>query len=293
LGQGGFSVFKRYLFRRVAILGTGLLGGSVALALKEKGLVEHIVGTSRHEASLKAALEKKVIDEAMTDINKAIQGADLVILASPVKVILEHIKDISKHLRRGCLVTDVGSVKGMIVETAEKHFPPHVLFVGSHPMAGSEKSGVAFASADLFKGATCLMTPTDKTNKVARDKVKHLWTTLGADVRFMDPVKHDEALAFTSHLPHMVAFGLMRSIPDDFLQYGATGLNDATRLAGSSPKMWSDICFSNYRNVLKAMDESVKALSDIRKMIVDHDEQALVNYLSQAKAKRETLEKKA
>ena len=286
-------MFRRHLFRRVAILGTGLLGGSMALALKEKGLAERVVGTSGHETSLKTALDRKVIDEAFTDVGKAIQNADFVVLASPVKVILEQIKDISKHLRRGCLVTDVGSTKAGIVEMAEKHFPPHVLFVGSHPLAGSEKSGVAHASADLFKGAACIMTPTDRTNKTARDKVKHLWTTLGAEVRFMDPVKHDEALSFVSHLPHMVAFGLIRAVPDEFLQYASTGLRDTTRIASSSPKMWSDICFSNYRNVLKAIDESVKSLSEIRKAVVDRDEQALLTCLNQAKAKREALERRS
>ncbi len=275
------------------MLGTGLLGGSVALALKEKGLAERVVGTSRHESSLKLALERHVIDEACTDVNKAIQGADFVVLASPVQVIIEHIKDISKHLRRGCLVTDVGSTKAAVVEAAEKFFPPHVLFVGSHPMAGSDKSGVGQSSAGLFQGAMCLMTPTDKTNKVARDKVKHLWTTLGAEVKYIDPLKHDEALAYVSHLPHIVAFGLMRAVPEEFLPYGANGLRDTTRVAGSSPKMWSDICLSNYRHVLKAIDESVKSLSEIRKAVVEHDEAALINCLAQAKVKREALEKKA
>jgi prephenate dehydrogenase len=281
------------MFRRAAILGTGLLGGSVALALKEKGLVEKIVGTSRQEASLKTALDRGVIDEACgSDVNRAIQGADLVILASPVKIILENIYDISKHLRRGCIVTDVGSTKAAIVDAAEKHFPPHVLFVGSHPMAGSEKSGIGHASADLFRNTACIMTPTDKTNKVARDKIKQLWTLIGSEVRFMDPAKHDEALAYVSHLPHMVAFSLIKAIPDELLQYGSSGLRDTTRIASSSPKMWTDICLSNYRNVLKAIDESVKSLSEARKAVVARDEQALIQYFTQAKAKRETLEKK-
>ncbi|MBF0486332.1 MAG: prephenate dehydrogenase/arogenate dehydrogenase family protein [Candidatus Omnitrophica bacterium] len=285
-------MFKRHLFRRAAILGTGLIGGSVALALKSRGLVERIVGTSRQESSLKAAMDRKVIDEAYTDVNRAIQGADLVILASPVKVIVENIKDISKHLRRGCIVTDVGSTKASIVDAAQKHFPPHVLFVGSHPLAGSEKSGVLFANADLFKGTTCIMTPTEKTNKLAKEKVKHLWTCMGADVKFMPPVEHDEVLAYVSHLPHLVAYSLMHAIPDNFLVHASTGLKDTTRIAGSSAKMWGDISLANYRNVLKAIDDNVKALSEIRKAIVDRDEEALAKFLNQARAKRESLEKK-
>jgi prephenate dehydrogenase len=280
------------MFRKAVILGTGMIGGSIALALKKNGLAGQVVGVSRQESSLKTARQMGVIDEGMTDVNKAIQGADLVILAAPVKVILDNIQDISKHLRRGCIVTDAGSTKTAIVEAAEKHFPPHVLFVGSHPMAGSEKSGVVHANAELFKGAVCIMTPTAKTNRAARDKVKHLWTLFGAQVKTMEPAAHDEAMAYASHLPHMMAFALARSIPEDFIQHGAAGLRDTTRIAGSSPQMWADICSSNYRNVIKAMDEAVKSISEIRKAVVARDEAALVQFFSQAKVKRETLEKK-
>lgn len=286
-------MFNRQMFRKAVILGTGMLGGSVALALKKHGLATLVVGTSRQEASLKIAKDMKAIDEGTMDVRKAIQGADLVILAAPVKVILAHIEDISKHLRRGCVVTDVGSSKAAIVDAAQKHFPPHVLFVGSHPMAGSEKSGVAHANADLFKGAVCIMTPTDKTSRAARDKVKQLWTLFGAHVKTMEPLQHDEALAYVSHLPHMMAFALVRAIPEDFLVYGAAGLMDTTRVAGSSSQMWADICASNYRHVAKAIDEAVKSLAEIRKAVVDRDEAALVQLFNQAKAKRELLEKKS
>ncbi|MBF0331961.1 MAG: prephenate dehydrogenase/arogenate dehydrogenase family protein [Candidatus Omnitrophica bacterium] len=285
-------IFNRHMFRRAAIIGTGMIGGSLALALKKHGLVGSIIGVSRQEASLKTAVEMKAIDESTMDIHKAIQGADLVILAAPVKVILDNIEDISKHLRRGCIVTDVGSTKLSIVDLAEKHFPPHVMFVGSHPMAGSEKSGISHANADLFKGAACIMTPTAKTNRMARDKVKQLWTIVGAQVKLMEPAAHDEALAYVSHLPHMLAFSLARAIPEAFLEHGAIGLKDTTRLAGSSSKMWSDICISNYRQVIKAIDESVKSLADIRKAVVAKDEQELVQIFNQAKTKREILEKK-
>ena len=285
-------VFRRHMFRKAVILGTGLIGGSIGLALKKEGLAETVVGMSRHEASLRTALSMKAIDIAETDLQKAIAGADLVILAAPVKVILENIAEIARHLRRDCIVTDVGSTKGVVVDEAEKHFPAHVLFVGSHPMAGSEKSGVANASADLFKGASVIMTPTAKTSKVAKDKVKLLWTKLGGDVRTMDPQKHDEVMAYVSHLPHLAAFAMMRAIPDEFLMYGSTGLKDTTRIAASSSKMWGDICLSNYRNVLKSIDEMAKSLADLRKAILEHDEESLAEYLNQAKGRRESLDKK-
>jgi prephenate dehydrogenase len=286
-------VFNRTLFRRVVIIGTGLIGGSIGLAIKKQKLAGRVVGVSRQEASIKTAIAMGAIDEGSTDIRKVIGGADLVILATPVKVIIENIMDISKNLRRGCIVTDVGSVKSAIVETAQKYFPQHVLFVGSHPMAGIEKSGVINAREDLLKGAACIMTPTDKTNRLARDKVKQFWTCLGMQVRTMDPDQHDEILAYISHLPHLVAFGLMRVIPDDFLPHASTGLKDTTRIAASSSKLWGDICFANYRNILKALDEEVKSLSEIRKAIVDKDESALFVCFNQARTKREELEKKS
>jgi len=127
---------------------------------------------------------------------------------------------------------------------------------------------------------------------LAKDKVKHLWVKFGADVRVMEPAKHDEVLAFVSHLPHLAAFAMMRAVPEEFLMHGSTGLKDTTRVAASSSKMWGDICFSNYRNVLKAVDEMAKALAELRKAIVDKDEPALTQYFNQAKVKRESLEKK-
>ena len=286
-------VFRRTLFRRVAILGTGLIGGSIGLAMRKEKLADQVFGLSQKDESIKTAIQMGAIEDGATDMKKVVYGADLVILAGPVKVIAEQLKEVGGYLRRGTIVTDVGSTKVGIVETAQKFLPAHVLFVGSHPMAGSEKSGVANAQADLFKGAACIMTPNEKTNRLAKDKVKHLWETLGMTVRMMDPLQHDEILAYVSHLPHITAFSLIRSVPDDFLQHASTGLRDTTRLAGSSSKMWSDIATSNSRNLLKGIDEMVGQLSELRKAIIDKDEAALATYFNQAKAKREMLDGKA
>lgn len=284
-------VFQRTLFGKVAILGTGLIGGSVALAMKKKKLANQIVGFSQQESSLKTAMSMGAIDHKTRDVIKAIQGADLIILAAPVHVILEHIEVIAKHLKRGAIVTDVGSSKVAIVDAVEKFFPQHALFVGSHPIAGSEKSGIKYADANLFQGATCLMTPVEKTNPLARDKVKHLWEQLGMNVRLMGALEHDEVMAFVSHLPHIVAFSLMSSIPADFFCFAAAGLKDTVRIAGSSPKVWADISLSNYRNVIKAIDEMVKNLAEVRKAIVEKDDLVLTQVLQQAKTKHEGLEK--
>lgn len=285
-------MFSRHLYRKAVILGTGLVGGSVGLALKKNELAGRVIGVSRLESSLKTAIAMGAIDEGEQDLQRAIQGADLIILAAPVKIIIENIRDIARHVRRDCIVTDVGSTKAAIVEAAEKYFPPHVLFAGSHPMAGSEKSGVSHASADLFRGANCIMTPTAKTNRAARDKVKQLWVKLGAEVKIMEPEKHDEVLAYVSHLPHLTAFALMRAIPDEFIPHGGAGLRDTTRIAASSPKVWNDICSSNYRNVLKSIDDMARSLAELRKAVVEKNEKDLGACIEQARVKRELLDKK-
>src|SRR3989338_7448360 len=143
---------------------------------------------------------------------------------------------IGGSLKRGCIVTDVGSTKEAIVEAAQKNLPSHVFFVGSHPLAGSEKKGALFGSAELFHSSLCIMTPTDKTNKAAVEKIKNLWTKLGATVKFLPPNEHDKILAYISHVPHLLAYALMGAIPSEYLEYATQGLKDTTRIAASDPE---------------------------------------------------------
>ena len=282
-------ILRRQLFRKVTIVGVGLIGGSIGMAIKKNSVAHRVVGISAHQASLDCALKNEAIDEATMDVKKAVRDADMVILCTPVNTILKMIDEINGAVRRGCIVTDVGSTKLAIVERAQKIFPPHILFVGSHPLAGSEKKGPAYASAQLFENTTCVMTPTDKTNRLAKEKIKHFWTQLGAEVRMTPPDQHDRILSYVSHLPHLLAYGLMKSIPDEFLPYAAQGLRDTTRVAGSHPPMWSDICLSNSDNVLKSLDEAVKIFGQFRRAIVDGDDRVLTEIFQQAKEKRDRL----
>jgi len=247
--------------------------------------------------AISGQIKEELIHEGFeySDLGQAVDGSDLIILCTPIFRIIEFIREFGTNaqwLKPGCIISDVGSTKSVIVEAAEKYFPPHVLYVGSHPMAGSEKSGIVNASADLFKGASCILTPTGKTNKLARDKVKHLWTKMGAEVKVMTPEHHDEVMAYVSHLPHFVAFALMRAIPDAFVTEGAAGLRDTTRIAASSPKMWKDICTSNYRNILKSIDDMAGSLADIRRAVVEKNDKVLAECIEQACVKRELLNKK-
>lgn len=277
------------LFRKVAIIGVGLIGGSLGKAMKKKRLAKEIYGVSRRKEALEEAVKSASVDYGTHDIKKAVVNADLVVLAAPVNTVSAMFELIAPHLRRGCIVTDVGSVKMSIVAAAQAALPNPMFFVGSHPIAGSEKKGVEHASAELFEGSTCIMTPVDETHRAAVDRVRKLWLAVGADVKLMSPSDHDKALAYVSHLPHMLAYTLMSSIPENYLMFGAQGLKDMTRIASSSPEMWNDICLANSKNIVKVIDEFTANLSVLRRAVMECDEKVLVSEFKKANMKRGKL----
>jgi len=277
------------MFRKIAIIGVGMIGGSVAKAIKKQRLAREVTGYSQKQTSLDWALKNGVIDSGSQDIKKVVQDADLVVLATPVSIIHSTLLMLGPYLRRGAIVTDVGSTKASIVNTAREHLPPSVFFVGSHPLAGSEKTGVENAVENLFPNTTCIMTPTEQTHKMAIDRVKKLWNKLGANVKIMPPEEHDRALTYVSHLPHVLAYALIQSIPPQYLEYGAQGLKDSTRIANSSAQMWSDICMANAQNIVNAIDETVRNLAQLRKAITSGEAKGLLNQFKEAQAKRESL----
>lgn len=277
------------IFRKVTIIGVGLMGGSLGLALKKNNLAKEVTGLSHRQASLDTALANKAIDIGMTDVKKAVQSADLIVLATPVDDIIKLLKTIQPHMRRNTIITDVGSTKLEIVEAAEEILPFPGNFVGSHPLVGSEKKGVDHAKDNLFEGALCIMTPTKKTSQVTREKVKQLWARVGAEVKILNPAGHDDSLAYISHLPHIMAFGLMELIPNEYLELATQGLKDTTRIAASSPKMWNDICISNVKNVVKSLDELIACLSQLRLAMINRDEKELVKHFTIAKEKRDSI----
>jgi len=277
------------MFRKVTIVGVGLMGGSIGLAIKKYGLAKEVVGLSHRQSSLMQAIKMKAIDSGLVDVPKAIRNADFVILAAPVESIIQLFATINPYLKRGCIVTDVGSSKGEIVDAAEKILTVPNFFVGSHPLIGSEKKGVNHSNAELFEKSQCLMTPTDKTNTVAKEKVKQFWTKIGAQVGFIPAEEHDQILASVSHLPHLIAYGLIETIPQEYLKYAPQSLIETTRIASSSPQLWNDICLSNSKNVVKSLDDLVKGLAQLRKAIVSQDQKKLMEYFSSAKGKRDSL----
>lgn len=277
------------LFRKVTIVGVGLIGGSLGLAIKKHKLAREVVGLSQRHSSIMAALKIQAVDHAYHDLKKAVTNSDLVILAAPVSVILGMLSTIGACLRRGSIIIDVGSTKSSIVRAAEQHLPNYVSFVGCHPLAGSEKSGVENSFAELFEQSSCIMTPTEKTNRSAVEKIRRFWRKIGVETKIMTPEEHDRILAYISHLPHMLAFALMQSVPEGFLPYATPSLKEMTRIAASSPQMWNDIALSNVRNLSEGMDELAKNLATLRKALGIGDHKVLLDYFKNAKDKRDKM----
>ncbi len=271
----------------VTIVGVGLLGGSAGLALKAHDPGIRIAGVGRRQASLDAALATGAIDTAHLDAAEAVGRTDLVILATPVGAFESQMRALADALPAEAIVTDVGSTKAAVVRSAGRRLG-HARFVGSHPMAGSEQKGVAYARADLFAGATCILTPTSKTPDAVTERVERLWKRMGMRVLRMTPGRHDRAVARVSHLPHALA-SLLMSLPGRReLDVSATGFRDATRLAGGDPEMWRDIFLTNRKQVLAALDDFDEALMALRDLVELADADGIERFLARAKRRRDT-----
>lgn len=273
------------LFNKVAIIGTGLIGGSIALEIKSKQLAKQVIGISRHKKNILLAKKRGLIDNGSLQLD-IIKGADLVIFATPVRTIINLAPKISKFLSKNCIVTDVGSTKTEIVSGLTKIFPN---FIGSHPLAGSEKRSVFNAQLNMFKGTQCILTPTRKTNTKALNKIKTLWHKLGARVIMLSPQTHDKILSFTSHLPHAAAFSLMGVVPKEYIKFASSGLADTTRIASSEPELWVDIFLTNAKNTIRNIGLMQDKLSAIKSAIKNNNKQLLNKILKEAKEKRDRL----
>ena len=282
-----------FLIDRLVVCGVGLIGGSFAQALREAGAVREIVGVGRSWENLSAALGTYVIDAAETDIAVALKGADLVLLAVPVGQMAQLMQQIAPHLEAHTVVTDAGSTKQDVVALARQHLAQHLpRFVPGHPIAGAERSGVKAAQADLFRERNVLLTPLPETDPAAKELVSKLWQACGAKVAEMTPQSHDQIFAAVSHLPHLLAFALVDYIADQpdaaqLFGFAAGGFRDFTRIAGSSPEMWRDVCLSNRDALLKEMDGYQQQLTRLRELIANHDGAALENLFAHARQARQ------
>ena len=279
-------------FNKAAILGVGLLGASFGLALKKHGICRHVTGYGRSISNLERAAARGIIDSFAADPASACSGADIILLAAPVGSFVDLARRASSSLKKGAVVTDVGSVKGRMVRALEDIMPEGVHFVGAHPIAGSDRSGIDFADPALFKDAFCIVTPTDRTEPSALGLVTGLWERLGSKVTSMDPELHDRVYAAVSHLPHIIAYAMMNTVSDidsSYLSFCGQGFRDMTRIAASSPEIWTDISLLNKENLREMIAIFRENLDRIDTSLKDSAADALKSHFSRARTLRDRI----
>jgi prephenate dehydrogenase len=281
------------LFQRVAVVGVGLIGGSFALALKEAKACGHVVGVGRSPANLKLALSRGVIDSISTDPALAAEGADLVLVASPVGQFEKIFRAVAASLKPDAVLTDAGSTKRDVVAAARKALKKKIgQFVPAHPIAGAEKSGAGAANAELFRGRRVVITPLKENAPAAVERVNRAWSTCGARTSQMTPEQHDAVFAAVSHLPHLLAYALVHEVKGrknaaELFSFAAGGFRDFTRIASSHPEMWRDICVANADKLGAELASYSKKLAAVKKLLSRADGKALEKLFSEARDARD------
>ena len=281
------------LFKRIALIGFGLIGGSIARGARAQGLVGEIVATARSEKTRARVVELGLAGRVVETNAEAVKDADLVILGIPVGACGAVAREIAAHLAPGAIVSDVGSVKGAIVKEMAPHLPPHVHFVPAHPVAGTEHSGPDSGFAELFINRWCILTPPEGTDAGAVEKLRAFWAGLGARVETMTPDHHDLVLAITSHLPHLIAYTIVGTADElaqvtssEVIKFSAGGFRDFTRIAASDPTMWRDVFLSNKEAVLEMLGTFNEDLSKLTRAIRRGDGEALFEHFTRTRAIR-------
>ncbi len=277
-------------YKRITIIGMGLIGGSIGKALLEKDLAEEVIGVCRRQSSLDRAIKERSLTKGyVNNYEEAIAGAEIIVIATPIHTEDEVLEGLASAIKDpATIVTDAGSTKKVIVDNAAA-FSDKFSFVGGHPLAGSEKAGVEYSDPCLFQGSLCILTKGSSTVENDISIVKDLWEALGADVDVTTPEKHDEILSFTSHLPHVVAYALSGVQKKEYFKYMATGFKDTTRIAASDPRLWKDIFLSNRDNVLSSVASFRELLSEIEKNLRNNKEEDLEEILKRCKKVRDEV----
>lgn len=282
-------------FHKVTIIGVGLIGGSLARVMKAQKLAGEIHGAGRSRETLERAIKLGVIDHMGQSSSHAVEHADLVVLATPVGTFDPIVREIAPHMKKGAILTDVGSVKGALVRTIERLLSDGIHYVPGHPIAGREKHGVDAAIETLFQGAKCIITPTERTEAGPLDAVRALWTAAGMNVMTMDPEQHDHIFAAVSHLPHAAAYAMVNTVAEfsagaeNYITFSGAGFRDFTRIAASSPEMWRDICLLNGRNIVDMIEQYQFALNKIKTAIKHNDPARLERIFREASDLRKGL----
>ncbi len=274
----------------IAIIGVGLLGGSIAAAVRTRHLVNRVIGVGRSLARLEIAESAGLIDSCTTDVTRAAQDAEMLVFCTPVDQIVRGVRTAVANGRPGTLITDVGSIKGSICRGVSDGLTAGATFIGSHPLAGSEKQGFKNSDADLFDGCVCVVTPDNQTPLDQLARLTRFWRALGAVVIEMSPEDHDHTLAKTSHLPHVVAATLASMLTETERDFAASGFRDTTRIGAADPELWIGILRNNVEAVIESLDSYSDRLGEFRAALANHDANALKSLLQLAKTNRDALD---
>jgi len=282
------------MFKKVCIIGCGLIGSSIARAIKKNKLAGKVVSSNRSNSTNKKIIKLNIVDEASSDTRKIVKGSDLIIIASPLSSYKNVVLKIKSSLKNGAILTDVGSVKKKVIHLIEKNIPNNVSWISSHPIAGTEESGPESGFSELFKNRWCILTPSKKSKNKDVKLLKNFWKKLGSVVDVMDANKHDYILAITSHMPHLIAYNIVNTtlkIKKDrnIVKYSAGGLRDFTRIAASNPIMWRDIFIQNRENTSKMIDKFITNLKDLKKAIKSKNEKKLEKIFKETKKIRKKI----
>jgi prephenate dehydrogenase len=278
------------VFDTVAIVGPGLIGGSMGMAMRNEGLATHVVGIGHRQASIEKAVQVGAIDRGTLSLEEGVVGADLVVFCAGVGSIPQHAARAIPHMKGGAVLSDVGSTKVEITRKIEEALSGRNLaFLATHPLAGNERRGVEAARGDLFRGSVCIFTPTPHTTSDARDRMTRLWQSLGARICEMKPTEHDRIVGDISHLPHLIAAIAVNCAANDSLPFAASGFRDTTRVASGDPHLWAEILLSNRENMVRALDCTLAQVDQFATAIGRGNKEDLVQLLSKAKATRDRL----
>ena len=284
------------MFKRVCIIGCGLIGSSIARGIKKNKLATKVVSSNRSNSTNKKVIRLKIVDEASSDIKKIVKGSDLIIIASPLSSYKNIILKIKSYLKNGAILTDVGSVKKNVISLIEKNIPKNISWISSHPIAGTEDSGPESGFSQLFKNKWCILTPGKQSNNKDIKLLEKFWKKLGSRVDVMDAKQHDYILSITSHMPHLIAYNIVNTAlkikkkkDRNIVKYSAGGLRDFTRIAASNPVMWRDIFIQNRKNTSKIIDKFIKNLKDLKKAIKNKNEKKLEKIFKKTKKIRKEI----
>jgi len=284
------------MFKKVCIIGCGLIGSSIARAIRKQNLSTKIVSSNRSDSVNKKVIELKIVDDSSSDTKKMAEGSDLIVIATPLSSYEDVILKIKDSLKNGSILTDVGSVKENVIGLIEKNVPKNVSWISSHPIAGTEESGPEAGFSELFENRWCILTPSKKANDKDIKLLETFWKKMGSKVDIMDAKQHDYILSITSHIPHLIAYNIVNTTlnvqgkkESDIIKYSAGGLRDFTRIAASNPIMWRDVFIQNKKNTSDMIDNFISNLEDLKKAIENEDGKKLEEIFTKTKKIRKEI----